>query len=256
MKTIIFVGGYGSRMGSLTELYPKPMIRIGNIPILVHIMKIFSKQNYNKFILPLGYKNEVIKDYFLNFKNYNNNIKINMRNNEASIISGDDKLYKNWELELIYTGLSNLKASRLFQIKDFLDDETNFLTYGDGVADINLKSLLNFHKKHGKILTISGVSPYGKFGEIISDKNFVTHFNEKPEKSKSIINGGFMVFEKEIFKYIDDSSKFDFETDVFKRLIHDKQLMVYQHKGSWSCIDNERDVKHLNDLWYSGKAYW
>ncbi len=256
MKTVIFVGGYGSRMGPLTETLPKPMIRIGNIPILVHIMKIFSKQNYNKFILPLGYKNEVIKDYFLNFKNYNNNIKINMKNDETFILSNDDNLYKNWELELIYTGLSNLKASRLLQIKDFLDEETNFLTYGDGIADINLKSLLQFHKKHKKILTISGVSPNGKFGEIITNKNLVTHFNEKPEKSKSIINGGFMVFDKKIFNYIEDNSKIDFETDVFKRLISDKQLMIYKHKGSWSCMDNERDIKYLDDLWYSGKAFW
>ena len=257
MKTIIFVGGLGTRMGQITEELPKPMIRIGNIPILVHIMKIFSKQNYNDFILPLGYKNEIIKDYFINYKIFNNDIKISMNDSKISEISTSDDLYKKWNIEFIFTGINNLKSSRLFQLKDFLHDDINFITYGDGVSDINLNSLLEFHKKNNKILTITGVRPFGRFGEIIrNDKNQVVEFNEKPKKSSSIINGGFMAFDKKIFDYMEDRNDFDFETDLFKKLINDNQLMVYEHAGSWSCMDHERDIKHLSDLWNSGKAFW
>ncbi len=256
MKTIIFAGGLGSRMGSLTEEIPKPMIKIGNLPIIVHIMQIYSKQNYNNFILALGYKHEVIRDYIINLKYYHNDIKIEFDKFNISTKSDSKNFFDNWNVELIYTGLTNLKGSRLFKLKDYLEDDLNFLTYGDGLSNINLNELVKFHKSHERILTITGVRPYGRFGEITVEENRVVNFDEKPKISNTIINGGFMIFNKKIFEYMSDKNDYDLERDIFKSLISDNQLMVYDHLGEWSCMDHERDVKYLNDLFYSGKSFW
>jgi glucose-1-phosphate cytidylyltransferase len=256
MKTIIFAGGLGSRMGTLTDDIPKPMIRVGNLPILLHIMRIYSKQKFNNFILALGYKHEIIKDYLINLKYYQNDISINFNNFNISNISQSNNFFDNWNVEMVYTGLSNLKGSRLYKLRDNLDDDINFLTYGDGLSNIDLNKLIQFHKSHGKILTITGVRPYGRFGEITVENNHVINFDEKPKVSNSIINGGFMIFNKKIFDYMSSKDDQDLETDLFKTLISLNELMVFEHQGQWSCMDHERDVKYLNDLFVSGKSFW
>ena len=253
MKVIILAGGMGTRLGSISELIPKPMIEIGGKPILWHIMKIFSCYGYNDFILCLGYKGNVIKDYFYNYYTYNCDFTINLSTEEIEFHNSN---CDNFNVTLVDTGLRNLKGSRLKQVEKYLDDDLNFITYGDGVADINIHALVEYHRSHSKILTITGVKPPSLFGEIIERDGHVISFEEKPQTSQGLINGGFMVFNLKLMEYLSEDPECDFEFGPLEKLVTEGEIMTYKHKGFWECADTVRDIEHLNKLWNENKAFW
>lgn len=253
MKVVILAGGYGSRLGNISEAIPKPMVKIGNKPIVWHIMKIYAAYGYKDFILSLGYKAEVIKEYFYNYAAYSDDYTIHLGTNKI------DSLYKHkeddWKVTLVDTGVNTLKGARVKRLESYLDN-TNMLTYGDGVANINIEELVKFHKSHNKIITISGVYPPARFGEIIEKDGKLISFEEKPQASVGLINGGFMVFDKKLLNYISSDDNADLEYGPFDILAKEGQIMVYKHLGQWECVDTERDLTHLNKLWYENKAFW
>ena len=254
MKTIILAGGWGTRLGHRTELIPKPMVRIGNRPIIWHIMKIYSHYGYNDFIICLGVKAEIIKDYFYHYEMKNKDFTIDLSNRDIKYYNGN--IETNWKVSLIYTGLNTLKGARIKRVEKYLDPEMNMLTYGDGVADINIKDLIDFHKSHGKTITVTGVYPPARFGELIEDKGKVNSFQEKPQTSVGLINGGFMIFNNELLDYLTTDENCDFEYGGLEELTKKGEVMVYKHKGHWECMDHERDVQHLNKIWDTNKAFW
>ena len=253
MKTIILAGGLGSRLGNITEAIPKPMLKIGNRPIIWHIMKIYSYYGYKDFIISLGYKKKVIKEYFYNYNIYCNDYLINLGTKEITQLSNHDE--SDWNVTLIDTGLDTLKGARIKRVEEYLDD-VNMVTYGDGVADININELLKFHKSHNKIITISGVHPPSRFGEIISKNGIMSSFEEKPQTSTGLINGGFMVFDKRLLDYLTNDKDCDFEYGALSILAQKGEVMLYEHLGKWECVDTERDLTHLNKLWNEYKAFW
>lgn len=253
MKTVILAGGWGTRLGNLTELIPKPMVRIGNRPILWHIMKIYSYYGYNEFIVCLGVKGDVIKDYFFHYeKNNDFTVDLSSRNIEYH---NQNKLL-NWKVSLIDTGLNTLKGGRIKRIEKFLDPEMNLLTYGDGVANININELVEYHKSHKKILTLTGVHAPSRFGELIEKNGRVLSFKEKPQTSVGLINGGFMVFNNKLLDYLTPDENCDFEAEALEELAKKSEVMVYKHTGEWECMDHERDILYLNKLWQNNKAFW
>ena len=253
MKVIILAGGYGTRLGNITEAIPKPMVKIGNKPILWHIMKIYSSYGYKDFILSLGYKAEKIKEYFYNYGVYSNDYTINLGTKNIKKLHNHEE--SDWQVTLIDTGVNTLKGARVKRLEQYLDD-VNMLTYGDGVADINIEELVQFHNSHNKLVTISGVYPPARFGEIIEENGKLISFEEKPQTSVGLINGGFMVFDKELLKYLTADENCDLEYGPFEILAKEEQIMVYKHTGHWECVDTERDLKHLNKLWNDNKAFW
>jgi len=253
MKVIILCGGMGSRLGLIADLIPKPMIEIGGKPILWHIMKIYSHYGFNDFIIALGYKGNVIKDYFCNFNQNNSDFTVNLKSGELRF---ENCPYEDWQVTLADTGLDTLKGGRIKCIEKYLDSDINMLTYGDGVADIDIKALVDFHKAHGKIITVSGVKPPSMFGEIIEKNGKVISFEEKPQTSKGLISGGFMVFNRKLFEYLTAAKECDFEFGPMEKLAQEGQVMTYKHEGFWECADTVRDVEHLNKLWAAGKAAW
>jgi glucose-1-phosphate cytidylyltransferase len=254
MKAIIFAGGFGTRLGNRTDVIPKPMVKIGRKPIIWHIMKSYSYYGINEFVICLGYKGDVIKDYFLNYEAKNNDFTIQLGNSDLEFHNNHNE--EDWKVTLVDTGLNTLKGGRLKRIEDHVDDDVNLLTYGDGVSDIDINELLEFHNDHDKMVTISGVHPPARFGELIEDKNEVKSFEEKPQTSQGLINGGFMVFNKELFDYLRPDVDCDFEVGPLEELTNQGQVMVYKHEGNWECMDHERDVQHLNKLWKENKAFW
>lgn len=254
MKVIILAGGLGTRLGSITESVPKPMVRIGDRPILWHIMKMYSHFGYRDFILSLGYKQEVIKEYFHNYHIGANDFQIQLGTNEIDSLAEHDEM--DWKVSLVNTGLNALKGARLKKLEKYLDDDLNMLTYGDGVADIDIKKLIAFHKSHGKILTITGVRPPARFGEIVEENGKLMSFREKPQSSVGLISGGFMVFDKKLLSYLTEDDDCDLEYGIFEELTEKGEVMVYKHLSQWECIDTERDLKHLNKLWDEGEAFW
>ena len=200
MKVIIFAGGWGTRLGRQTEEIPKPMVPIGNRPILWHIMKIYSHYGFNDFIILLGVKAPVIKNYFAQYESYSEDFTIDMTTNK--IIYHNEHSEKNWKVTLVDTGLNTLKGSRIKRAEKYLDDDVNMVTYGDGVADINIKEVVDFHKSHGKTITITGVHPPARFGELIEKDGQIISFQEKPQISSGLINGGFMVFNRNLLDYL------------------------------------------------------
>jgi len=253
MKVIILAGGFGSRLGNLTESVPKPMLRVGEKPILWHIMKIYDSFGFNDFIVNLGYKSEIIKHYFASYHFYQSDFLIHTKNNTVEFL--DKKEIEDWNVALIDTGLNTLKGARLKRIEKYLDD-INMLTYGDGVADINISDLVEFHKKHGKMVTISGVNPPARFGELIEENNLLVSFHEKPQISKGLINGGFMVFNKTLSDYLTEDELCDLESGVLENLAKAGEVMIYKHSGHWACVDTERELQYLNELWNKNKAFW
>ena len=217
MKTIILAGGWGTRLGQKTEVIPKPMVPIGGKPVLWHIMKIYSHYGFNDFIITLGFKGEVIKEYFSKFEILNNDFSINLDTNKITYHNKHDET--EWKVTLIDTGLNTLKSRRIKLVEKYLDNDINMLTYGDGVADININSLLEFHKNHGKIITLSGVNAPSRFGELICKGGKVQSFVEKPQMSIGIINGGFMVFNKNLLNYLSEDDNCDFEFDTLEKCI-------------------------------------
>ncbi|HOF07575.1 MAG TPA: glucose-1-phosphate cytidylyltransferase [Bacteroidales bacterium] len=253
MKTIILAGGYGTRLGNITEAIPKPMVKIGNKPIIWHIMKIYSHYGYKDFIISLGYKAEVIKEYFYNYDIYNSDYRINLGTKEIKLLNNQEEA--DWIVTLVDTGLDTLKGARIKRLEKYLDD-INMITYGDGVADINIANLIEFHKSHNKILTITGVHAPARFGEIIEKNNKIISFQEKPELSGGSINGGFMVFNRKLLDYLTTDEKCDFEKGPLEKLAQKGEIMLYKHLGKWACMDHERDVVYLNKLWNENKAFW
>jgi len=254
MKVIILAGGWGTRLGQLTNVIPKPMVKIGGKPVLWHIMKTYSYYGFNEFIITLGVKAEVIKDYFYNYEILNNDFTINMNDKSIKFHNNHDE--SNWEITLVDTGLNTLKGGRVKRVERYLEDDTNMLTYGDGVADLDINALLKFHKSHGKTITITGVHPPARFGELIESEGRVQIFEEKPQTSTGLINGGYMVFNRKLLQYLTPHEDCDLEHGPMEELASEGEVMVYKHEGNWECMDHERDVKHLNKVWDEGKAFW
>jgi len=254
MKVIILAGGLGTRLGQQVETIPKPMVPIGSKPILWHVMKIYSHYGFNEFIICLGAKANVIKSYFHEYEIFNNDFTIDMASGNTEYHNAHGE--KNWKVTLVDTGLDTLKGGRIKSVEKYLDSETNMLTYGDGLADIDLNKLLAFHKSHNKIVTITGVHRPSRFGELVEEGGKVRSFAEKPQFSKGLINGGFMVFNRGMLDYLTEDEDCDFEIGPLENLAKAGQVMVYLHEGSWDCMDHERDVAYLNQLWKENKAFW
>jgi len=253
MKVIILAGGWGTRLGRQTEEIPKPMVPIGNKPILWHIMKIYSHYGYNDFIICLGVKANVIKNYFYQYEIINCDFTIDMSSKDIEYHNSHNE--NDWKVTLVDTGLNTLKGGRIKRIEKYLDSDINMLTYGDGVADIDINKLLKIHKSHKKIVTITGVHPPARFGELI-EKNGKVIFQEKPQISMGLTNGGFVVFNKEMLDYLTEDEDCDFEHGPLEKLARKGEVMTYKHDGRWECMDHERDVTHLNKLWEENKAFW
>ncbi|WP_414151839.1 glucose-1-phosphate cytidylyltransferase [Acetobacterium carbinolicum] len=247
-------GGYGSRLGSLTSTIPKPMVQVGGKPIIWHIMKIYAEYGINEFIICLGYKGDVIKDYFLHYEPQNNDFTIDLSNNSMEFHNNHNETA--WKITLVDTGLETLKGARLKRIEKYLTDDVNLLTYGDGVADINIIKLIEFHKKTGKMVTLSGVHPPARFGELVADDDMLEAFEEKAQTSQGLINGGFMVFDRELLNYLTTDDSCDLETGVFEELAKLRKISVYKHEGYWACMDHERDLAYLEKLWRTNNAFW
>ena len=255
MKTAILAGGLGTRMQEVTSVIPKPMINIGPYPIMWHIMKHYSHYGVNEFCIALGYRGDVIKDYFLNYHSRLDDISVNLRSKEINYKNNSN--LDNWIVNLIDTGENTMTGGRIARIRDYLKDETFFLTYGDGISNIDIKVLLEFHKSHGKIGTVSAVSPPSRFGVLdIKNNNSVQSFKEKPSTNTSYINGGFFVFEPTFFDYLDTDESCILEQNPLENLAKDGQLMAYKHDGFWQCMDTVRDIDYLKKLWQSGKHPW
>jgi glucose-1-phosphate cytidylyltransferase len=254
MKVIILAGGLGTRLGQQLEAIPKPMVLIGSKPILWHIMKIYSHFGFNEFVICLGAKANVIKSYFYEYEILNNDFTVDLSSGAIEYHNAHGE--KNWKVTLVDTGLDTLKGGRIKRVEKYLDSETNMLTYGDGLADIDLKKLLKFHKSHDNIITVTGVHRPSRFGELVEERGLVRSFREKPQFSKELINGGFMVFNKGILDYLTEDENCDFEIGPLENLARAGQVMVYKHEGNWDCMDHERDVVYLNQLWRENKAFW
>lgn len=256
MKVVILCGGLGTRLKEETEFRPKSMVNIGGKPILWHIMKSYSCYGFKEFILCLGYKGEMIKEYFYNYEVLNNDFTIKLGNSK-NIEIHSDHTEKDWRITLADTGEKTLKGARLKRIEKYINDDQFMVTYGDGLSNIDINALLSFHKKHGKLATVTGINPTSQFGELKINGDKVVSFFEKPETSKSLVNGGFFVFNKKVFDYLnaaDDSC--DFEVGPLEKIADEGQLMVYKHTGFWTCMDNIRDMDYLNQVWNDNKAEW
>lgn len=254
MKLVILAGGYGTRLGQISNSIPKPMVDIGGKPILWHIMKIYSYYGINEFIICLGYKAHVIKDYFVNYEFKNNDFTVNL--SDSNIHFHNKHGEADWKVTLVDTGLDTLKGARLKKIEKYLTEDTNLLTYGDGLADININELIKFHNEQRKMVTISGVHPPARFGELKAEGNTLTSFEEKSQVSQGLINGGYMVFNKELLKYLTEDKNCDLEYETFEKLANKGEIAVYKHEGLWMCMDSERDMELLNKKWKEQDIFW
>ena len=254
MKVVLLAGGLGTRISEESHLKPKPMIEIGPQPILWHIMKMYSHFGFNEFIICAGYKQHVIKEYFANYFLHTSDVTFDFTKKNEAIIHQNTA--EPWKVTVVDTGLNSMTGGRIKRIQKYVDNETFMMTYGDGVSDIDIKKLVEFHKSHGKIGTMTVVNAGQKFGipEIAAD-NTVTSFREKQDKDGTMINAGFMVFEPKIFDYIEGDSTV-FEKAPLENLAKYGQLMAYKHDGFWQCMDAMRDKNQLEELWASGKAPW
>ena len=252
MKTIILCGGLGTRLSEETSVKPKPMVEIGGLPILLHVMNIYDKYNIKDFILALGYKGDVIKDYFLNYHSRSSNFKVNLATGNVKF---DTPKNKDWNVSLIDTGDNSMTGGRLLRLMKYVSNETFMLTYGDGVSDINIDELIKFHKSHGKTATVSAVRPAARFGGIDIKNGEVKKFKEKPQSGEGWINGGFFIFEPKVFKYLQNDSTI-LEQSPLENLSKEGELMAYEHTGYWQCMDTIRDRDNLEDQWNSGSPPW
>lgn len=253
MKTVILAGGLGTRLAEETDVRPKPMVEIGGRPILWHIMKHYARYGVAEFVVPLGYLGDVIRRYFLDYATMRRTISVDLGSGRVEL--EDREALETWRVHLVETGDKTNTGGRLWLLDNWLSGETFFLTYGDGVSNIDLEDLLNFHRAHGRLATVTAVRPPARFGSLDLDGDQVTAFAEKPEIGEGWINGGFFVFEPEIFRYLrgpDDS----LENDVLRQLAHDRQLCAFRHTGFWQCMDTLRDVRLLETLWQSERPPW
>lgn len=253
MKAVILAGGLGSRLSEETVAKPKPMVEIGGKPILWHIMHIFSAYGVNEFVIALGYRGEVIKEYFLNFFALNNNISVDLASGKTTIHEGNQP---RWKVHMVDTGQLTMTGGRLRRLKHWLGDEETFmLTYGDGVADVDIRALLRFHESHGKLATVTTVRPPARFGSIVFDGQRVSEFSEKPQTGEGWINGGFFVLNRKVLDYIDGDESI-WERGPMEHIARDGQLMAFRHEGFWQPMDTLREKKLLDDLWLAGTAPW
>lgn len=255
MKVVIFAGGIGSRITEESHLKPKPMIEIGDKPILWHIIKIYSSQGYNDFIICLGYKGYFIKEYFLNYFMHNSDVTINLHNNNVNVHFTNTE---SVNITLVDTGLNTKTAGRLKRVQEHVGNNDFMLTYGDGVSDIDINALVNFHKAHGKIATLTSVKPQQTFGRLKFDENGkIIHFREKSQDDAIWINGGFFVLKPEVFNYLPtDADNIMWEDSPLDNLTADEQLYAYKHEGFWKCMDAMRDKIELDNLWEKNQAKW
>ena len=255
MKVIILCGGRGTRLHEETSIKPKPMVEIGGKPILWHIMKTYSAYGFNDFVICLGYKGYLIKEFFLNYEYLTNDFTVSL-GSQKEIAIHNEHAEQGWSVTLAETGVNTLKGARIKKIENYIDTDNILITYGDGVADININALVEFHKQHGKIGTISGVRPPSRFGELEIQGKQIAKFSEKPQTSSGMINGGFMVFKRELFNYLSSDENCDFEKGPLEVLAEEGNLMVFEHSGQWECMDTVRDMDNLNKLWNENRAFW
>lgn len=257
MKTVILCGGRGTRIRDVADNIPKPMIPVGGLPILWHLMKYYAHWGHHEFVLCLGYKAEVIKDFFLNYKTRTSDFTLTLGESQEIQFHTKNQEF-DWRVTLVDTGLEAMTGARIRKVEKYLDgDENFFLTYGDGLSNVDLGKLMAFHQSHGKIMTLSGVHPTGRFGEIISDaEGQVVEFNEKPSVSGGRVSGGFFVCRRKIFQYLDSREDLVFESEPMGRLAKDRQLGLYEHNGFWQPMDTYRDYVALNALVSRGNAPW
>lgn len=252
MKTIILAGGFGTRLSEHTESRPKPMVEIGGRPILWHIMKIYTHYGFNEFVLGLGYKADQIKKYFLDYIRYSGNITVSVHDGESEVVQREQD---RWTIHLEETGIDSLTGGRVKNLQHWVKDQTFMVTYGDGVANINMKELVAYHYKMGKLATITAVRPPARFGGVVMENGLVKRFTEKPQTGEGWINGGFMVFEPQVLEMIKDT-KSSLESELLEELSAAGQLAAFCHEGFWQCMDTMRDLKFLESLWVSGEAPW
>lgn len=252
MKTVILAGGLGTRLSEETDLIPKPMIEIGGHPLLWHLMKMFSSQGFGEFMVALGYKGEVIKRYFLQYPQLQSDLYIDLA---TGGVRADGCCREDWKLQLMETGDSTLTGGRLKRLREHLN-ETFFFTYGDGLSNVDLNELLRFHRSHGRLATVTAVSPPSRFGLLrMDDEQRVTSFSEKPEDTADLINGGFFVLEPEAIDYIDGDAT-SWEREPCEALARERQLVAYHHAGYWQCVDTLHELRGLRELWGRGEAPW
>lgn len=253
MKVLILAGGMGTRLSEETDVRPKPMVEIGGRPILWHIMKIYSQYGFNEFMVLLGYKGYLIKEYFTNYFLHQSDVTVDLKNTSIEI---HKSTAEPWKITLIDTGLNTLTGGRIKRAQKYLGDETFMLTYGDGVGDIDIKKLLEFHKSHEKFATLTAIQLLGRFGALnIDNSNTVLSFQEKPKSDNAWINGGFFVLEPEIFDYI-EGDQIMWEREPLEKLSKESQVAAYKHTGFWKPMDTLRDKNELEQLWRSGQAPW
>ncbi|NLU96914.1 glucose-1-phosphate cytidylyltransferase [Marinomonas sp. UCMA 3892] len=252
MKVLILAGGYGTRLSEETDIRPKPMVEIGGKPIIWHIMKMYSHYGFNDFVILLGYKGYSIKEYFANYYLHQSDVTFDMSNGGMEIHNNSSE---PWKVTLLDTGLDSMTGGRIKRAVDFIGDETFLLTYGDGVSDVNIKNLVEFHKMNKAKLTLTAIQPAGRFGALDIDGNKVEKFIEKPEGDGSWINGGFMVCEPEVLDFI-ESDQTVLEQEPLRKLAEIGELAAFKHDGFWSCMDTLRDKVALNNLWDNNKAPW
>ena len=255
MKVVILAGGYGTRIRDVASDIPKPMVQIGTSPILWHIMKQFSHFNVKDFVLCLGYKSEVIKDYFLQYQKRRNDFTLDLKTQK--IEDHTHRATEDWRITFCETGLDTLTGGRLYRVRHYLEaDDLFMLTYGDGVSNIDIDDLISYHRAHGKLMTVTGAHPPGRFGELSLEGNRVVGFNEKPQTTEGWISAGYFVCNREVLNYLTANEDLIFEKEPIERLVKDDQLMVYKHEGFWHPMDASRDYKLLNDLWHKKEAPW
>jgi glucose-1-phosphate cytidylyltransferase len=252
MKAIILAGGYGTRLAEETELRPKPMIRIGEHPILWHILKIYAHHGIEEFIVALGYLGDEIKRYFVDRQALGGSMRIDLR---SGAIERTGLPSEKWRVHLAETGLDTMTGGRILRLREYLEGGTFLVTYGDGVADVDIGRLVQFHREHRAVATVTAVRPPARFGGLVFDGDRVVQFSEKPQAGEGWINGGFLVCEPAVFRYLDGDHSV-FETDVLEKLAAEGQLAAYRHHGFWQCMDTLRDKRKLESLWQSGNAPW
>jgi len=259
MKTVILCGGYGTRIRDVADDIPKPMIPIGGRPIIWHIMKTYATFGYTDFVLCMGYKSEVIKDFFINYELRSADVTIKLGKKSEQIVSEANHDEDGWEITLAETGIKSMTGARVRRIKKYIGDDPIFmLTYGDGVGDIDIEALVAFHKSHGKMVTLTGVRPPGRFGElgIADDGSTVTGFNEKPQASGGRINGGYFVCNREFLDILSDAEDLVLEQEPMKKLVESGELQVFEHDGFWQPMDTSREYTLLNELYNNNQAPW
>lgn len=253
MKTVILAGGLGTRLAEESETKPKPMVEVGGRPILWHIMRIYARHGFKEFVVALGYKADLVKSYFLNYHLLQNSLSIQLDTSRVDV-HGDGEC-EDWLLHLCDTGIDTQTGGRLKRLASQIGGETFMMTYGDGVAGIDIRALTEFHRQHGRLATVTAVRPPARFGSLVFEGDRVASFSEKPQVGEGWINGGFFVLEPEVLDYIDDDQTI-FERDPMERLAADGQLMAFRHDGFWQCMDTLRDVRLLNSLCTEGVPPW